>query len=122
MTTATRGRRRSIPVTGPSRRTCYIWAGSGSSASTASAGRTSGSTSGSTDFSGDRWTPIEERVIWGASVGRQTRDGQTFHEFAGSIRFGQGSLLRLHNGDILATHWCVIDGQGKVLAHRLRLA
>lgn len=75
-----------------------------------------------TDFSGDRWTPIEERVIWGASVGRQTRDGQTFHEFAGSIRFGQGSLLRLRNGDILATHWCVVDGQGKIITHRLRVA
>jgi sialidase-1 len=73
------------------------------------------------DFSGDRWTLLEERIIWGASIGQQTRDGQTFHEFAGSIRFGQGSLLRLSNGDILATHWCVVDGQGKVLTHRLRL-
>jgi hypothetical protein len=73
------------------------------------------------DFSGDRWTPLEERVIWGASMAQQTRDGQSFYEFAGSIRFGQGSLLRLRDGDILATHWCVVDGQGRVLTHRLRL-
>ena len=26
------------------------------------------------------------------------------------------------NGDILATHWCVVDGQGKVLTHRLRVS
>jgi sialidase-1 len=74
------------------------------------------------DVAGDRWKVLEERRIWGADVGRQTRDGQTFFEFAGSIRFGQGSLLALTNGDILATHWAVIEGQGKVLAHRLRLS
>ena len=73
------------------------------------------------DFTGDRWRPIEEKLIWGGAMGRQTRNGQTFFEFAGSIRFGQGSLLRLTNGDILATHWCVVDGQGKVLTHRLRV-
>jgi sialidase-1 len=74
------------------------------------------------DFSGDRWRLEEEKLIWGGSMGQQTRDGQSFFEFAGSIRFGQGSLLRLANGDILATHWAVIDGQGKVLTHRLRVS
>ena len=73
------------------------------------------------DFTGDRWHTIEEKLIWGAGMGRQTRDGQSFFEFAGSIRFGQGSLLRLSDGDILATHWAVIDGQGKILTHRLRI-
>ena len=73
------------------------------------------------DFTGDRWRPIEEKLIWGGSMGQQTRDGQSFFEFAGSIRFGQGSLVRLTNGDILGTHWCVVDGQGKILTHRLRI-
>jgi len=74
------------------------------------------------DFSGDRWHVLEEQRIWGEVARQQTRDGQTFFEFAGSIRFGQGSLLQLSNGDILATHWAVIDGQGKILADRLRLS
>jgi sialidase-1 len=74
------------------------------------------------DFTRDRWTVLEERLIWGGSLRQQTHDGQTFFEFARSIRFGQGSLLRLQNGDILATHWCVVDGQGRVLTHRLRVA
>ncbi|MBM3800769.1 MAG: exo-alpha-sialidase [Acidimicrobiia bacterium] len=73
------------------------------------------------DFSGDRWRPVEESNIWGTSIGQQTRDGQKFHEFASSIRFGQASLLRLSNADILATHWCVLDGQGKIVTHRLRV-
>jgi sialidase-1 len=74
------------------------------------------------DFSGDRWNVLEEQRIFGEGGGRQTRDGQSFFEFAGSIRFGQGSLLALDNGEILATHWAVIDGQGKILAHRLRVS
>ncbi len=73
------------------------------------------------DFSGDRWKVLEEQVIWGADMGRQTKDGQAFHEFAWSIRFGQGSLTRLSNGDILATHWAIENGQGRVLTHRLRV-
>jgi BNR repeat-like domain len=73
------------------------------------------------DFSLNRWTVIEEKLIWGAGFGKQTRDGQKFHEFASSIRFGQASLLQLSNGEILATHWCVEDGQGKILTHRLRI-
>jgi sialidase-1 len=74
------------------------------------------------DFTRDRWTPIAERMIWGGSMPHQTHDGQTFFEFARAIRFGQGSLLRSRSGDILATHWCVVDGQGRVLTHRLRIA
>ena len=71
------------------------------------------------DFSGDRWSVIEEKLIWGASMGQQTRDGQTFDQLAKSIRFGQASLLRLNNGQILATHWAIEGGQGRILAHRL---
>ena len=72
------------------------------------------------DFGGDRWTPFDEKIIWGTSMGQQTRDKQKFHEFASSIRFGQASLLRLSNREILATHWCVIEGLGRIIMHRLR--
>jgi hypothetical protein len=37
------------------------------------------------------------------------------------LKFGQASLLRLDDGDLLATHWAVEDGQGKILTHRLRV-
>jgi sialidase-1 len=74
------------------------------------------------DVRGDGWRTLAERTIWGGSMGRQTQDGQSFHEFAWSIRFGQGSLTRLPDGDVLAVHWCIVDGQGRILAHRLRVA
>jgi sialidase-1 len=73
------------------------------------------------DFRGDQWRPIEEKLIWGKSIGRQTREGQDMVQMFQSIRFGQPSLLRLTNGEILATHWSVEEGQGKIRTHRLRL-
>jgi hypothetical protein len=42
-------------------------------------------------------------------------------EMFSSLRFGQPSLLRLSNRDVLATHWCIEDGQGKIRTHRLRI-
>jgi hypothetical protein len=73
------------------------------------------------DFSRDQWKVVTEKVIWGGSMRSQTKDGQKFHEFASSIRFGQASLLRLTNGEILVPHWAILEGQGKILMHRLRL-
>ena len=73
------------------------------------------------DFSKDQWRVVEEKLIWGQSMRQQARDGQRFHEAVWAIRFGQASLLPLSNGDILVTHWAIIDGQGKILTHRLRL-
>ncbi|HWC00321.1 MAG TPA: hypothetical protein VG672_26620, partial [Bryobacteraceae bacterium] len=51
----------------------------------------------------------------------QTREGQAMAEMFQSLRFGQPSLLRLSNGEILAAHWSIEDGQGRIRAHRLRL-
>ena len=45
----------------------------------------------------------------------------TVEERMKTIRFGQPSLLMLDTGEILAFHWAVIEGQGKILSHRLRL-
>jgi hypothetical protein len=72
------------------------------------------------DFSRDEWKPISEKVIYGAGIG-QTREGQEMSEMFKSLRFGQPSLLRLESGEILASHWCIEDGQGRIRTHRLRL-
>jgi len=74
------------------------------------------------DFSKDQWKVLDEKMIWGTSMRQQTRDGQEFHEIAGALRMGQASLLQLSNGEILATHWSIEDGQGRIRAHRLRLS
>ncbi len=72
------------------------------------------------DFSYDEWTTLSEELIYGAGA-PQTRDGQSLREMFSSLRFGQPSLVKLQTGDILACHWCVEDGQGKIRAHRLQL-
>ena len=73
------------------------------------------------DFTRDRWRVIAEKNIWGGFIGQQVRKGQDFHEMMKNIRFGQPSLIKLDNDDILAVHWAVVNGQGRILAHRLRI-
>ena len=36
-----------------------------------------------------------------------------------NLRFGQASLLRLDNDEVLATHWAIEEGQGRIRTHRL---
>ena len=72
----------------------------------------------SVDFSGNRWTTISECRIWkDAPPSRVAK----YSGMAMSLKFGQPSLLRLDSGEILATHWAVQDGQGRILTHRLRV-
>ena len=73
------------------------------------------------DFTGDRWKVVSETVIWGRGAGQQTRTGQEMSSMFTSLRFGQPSILRLQNGEFLASHWSIEDGLGKVRAHRLRI-
>ncbi len=72
------------------------------------------------DFRHDRWNVTAERVIYGG-VGQTSGTGRGMIETFSSLRFGQPSLVRLMNGDVLATHWCIEDGQGKIRTHRLRV-
>jgi sialidase-1 len=73
------------------------------------------------EFSRDRWQPLEERAIYGLGTRRQTVAGQAMPEMFASLRFGQPSLLNLSDGEVLAVHWAVEDGQGKIRTHRLRV-
>ena len=71
------------------------------------------------DFANDIWKVKDEGVIWGrGNVGDNPRD-LTNHFW--SLKFGQPSLLRLSDEEILAYHWCVVDSSYKIKAHRLRL-
>jgi sialidase-1 len=74
------------------------------------------------DITEDNWIVLKEKVIWGRNMGQQTRRGQTVEQMFGSLRFGQPSLLRLNNGEILASYWSVENCQGRVKVHRLRLS
>ncbi|MCE5307445.1 MAG: glycoside hydrolase [Acidobacteriales bacterium] len=71
------------------------------------------------DCARDRWRVVEEKAIWGAGVGPQTRAGQNMAAMFTSLKFGQPSLVHLGGGEYLAAHWSVEDGQGKIRAHRL---
>jgi sialidase-1 len=73
------------------------------------------------DFTGDMWKVVGEAVIWGRALGQQTREGQEMSKMFTSLRFGQPSIIRLRNGEFLASHWSIEEGQGKIRAHRLKI-
>jgi sialidase-1 len=73
------------------------------------------------DFSRDEWKVLTETAIYGAGAPSQTQGGQQMADMFKSLRFGQPSLIALQDGEFLAAHWCIEDGQGKIRAHRLRV-
>ena len=73
------------------------------------------------DFGNDSWKVRVEKAIWGNPKSEQhTDDDRTIKMFK-SLRFGQPSLSRLSPDEVLATHWSVEDGQGRIRSHRLHL-
>ena len=70
------------------------------------------------DFAGDRWRTVEESCIWNNTVSSKVG---SYARMALSLKFGQASLLALDNSELLATHWAVGNGQGRILTHRLRV-
>jgi len=70
------------------------------------------------DFANDHWQQIGELNIWDNAPSMQVA---AFVTMAENLKFGQPSLLRLDNGDVLATHWAIENGQGRIRTHRLRI-
>ncbi len=70
------------------------------------------------DFSGSRWRIVETACIWGNAP--SMRIG-SLKDMGTNLRFGQPSLLPLGNSEYLAAHWAIENGQGKILAHRIRV-
>jgi sialidase-1 len=73
------------------------------------------------DFRNDTWSPAAECVIYGPARQGEPGAGDGAARLFSNIRFGQPSLLRLDRGEVLAVHWAIEEGQGKILVHRLRL-
>ena len=70
------------------------------------------------DFRSNERKVIAEESIWGKAGGRPVG---SYKDMAMHLKFGQASLLRLDDGDIMATHWAIEDCQGRILTHRLRV-
>lgn len=71
------------------------------------------------NLSGDRWNTEAEQCIWGRALSQDTSQG-IIDQFA-ALKFGQPSLVRLPNGQLLATFWCVEDCLYKIKSLRLKL-
>ncbi len=71
------------------------------------------------DFTNDEWEIVDEVNVWDNAVSQEVTG---LSVMGTTLKFGQPSLLPLDNGEILACHWSIEQGQGRVLAHRLALA
>ena len=67
------------------------------------------------DFKNDKWKVVEEKKIWGTTQ-MQNTSADIIKQFT-NLQFGQPSLIKTNNNEILAIHWC----SGKILLHRLRI-
>jgi len=67
------------------------------------------------------WNVRAEKMIWGAHNDPVHTRGQKIVTLFKSLKVGQPSLLRLANGQLLASHWSIEDGQGKIRTHRLHV-
>ncbi len=71
------------------------------------------------DFADDQWNVIAEKSIWTAPD-YQNREGSIVEVWR-SIKFGQPSLIRLSNGDLLAYYWQIENGQARIISHGLAI-
>ncbi len=70
------------------------------------------------DLAGDRWTTLADANVWDQAVARKVGG---YADMGANVKFGQPSLLHVAGDQYLAYHWAIEDGQGKILAHRLRI-
>jgi sialidase-1 len=70
------------------------------------------------DFSGDRWRVNTEASVWDRAAAFRVTG---FKDMGVNLKFGQPALLPLGNGEYLAYHWAIENGQGRILSHRIRV-
>jgi len=70
------------------------------------------------DFAHDQWKTVEKVKVWGNAPSMEVA---SFASMGSNLRFGQPSLLRMEGGEVLASHWAIEEGQGRILTHRLQV-
>ena len=70
------------------------------------------------DFRNNRWNTVSEQCIWSGIPAMRVRG---YDDMGTNLKFGQPSILKLGNGEFLAYHWSVQNGQGRILAHHFKL-
>lgn len=71
------------------------------------------------DIRDDKWKMLAEEFIWGNSKNANS-SGNIIEQFA-TLKFGQPSLLKVSNHELIACFWCVEDCIGKIKAIRIEL-
>lgn len=70
------------------------------------------------DLTDDQWQVRAEKNVWDRAEARKVGG---YLDMGENIKFGQPSLLHVIDDEYLAYHWAIEGGQGRILAHRLRI-
>ena len=62
---------------------------------------------------------LAEKNVWDKTASVKI---SSYSDMSTNLKFGQPSLVRLSKEEFLAVHWAIIEGQGKILTHHLRIA
>lgn len=66
----------------------------------------------------DRWNTVAELNVWDRAAAKRVTG---FGDMGTNLKFGQPALLALGDGEYLAYHWAIENGQGRILGHRIRV-
>jgi hypothetical protein len=71
------------------------------------------------DLAGGEWNIIDSALIWepATPMAKDTKMAEIFS----FLKFGQLASILLSCGDLLMSHWCLDNGQYKVIATRISL-
>ncbi len=68
---------------------------------------------------GNKFDILAEKNIWDKT---KSANITSYSDMSNNLRFGQPSLTQLSGSEFLATHWAILEGQGKILSHRVKIA
>ncbi|HBN85678.1 MAG TPA: hypothetical protein DDZ89_17750 [Clostridiales bacterium] len=63
-------------------------------------------------ITGEKWVTQEEIPLWGTGMDKLTMHGSQMSENFKALKFGAPHLLKLKDGSIFLSFWCVEDGLG----------
>jgi len=70
------------------------------------------------DLANDRWTTLAECNVWGRAAAMKVTG---FGDMGTNLKFGQPALIDIGAGEFLVYHWAIENGQGRILAHLIRV-
>ena len=70
------------------------------------------------DFSDNQWSVLDEECIWSGAPAMRV---SCYDDMGENLKFGQPAIMQLNDNEFLAYQWAIQNGQGRILAHSLKI-